>query len=275
MKLRVKYRSESIIIGSRQKAVIFLFLFIVCCSLIPSYVQTDLAYKRIESQLSELSDLPSRMRSKAQQNSHSHRPEPHQDHHLPEPYDNLRRDATTIASAKMMNMNKYLFRRTRNQVTVAPASFSGVAWDPSQLASLKGVFCGSGSDMMNDSRPIEAIVKLVGKPVKDIRVLYLGTASYDIEMFQTRQTKRFVDLGCKVSALQVAENHPSNDMDTIIDKADVIVVGGGNTLYAIDRWQNLKMIPQLRRAMERGAVLTGGSAGAICWFDGGHSGTYA
>ena len=27
----------------------------------------------------------------------------------------------------------------------------------------------------------------------------------------------------------------------------------------------------LRAAMERGAVLCGGSAGAICWFDGGHS----
>jgi hypothetical protein len=95
MRLRVNFRSESIINGSRQKAVIFLFLFIVCCSLIPSYVQTDLVYKRIELQWSELSDLPSRMRSKAQHNSHFHRPEPHQDHHLPEPHDNLRRDATT------------------------------------------------------------------------------------------------------------------------------------------------------------------------------------
>jgi hypothetical protein len=93
MTLRVKRRSESSISGSRQKAVIFLFLFIVCWSLIPYYVQTDLVYKRIESQWSELSDLPSRMQLKAQQNSH--RPEPHQDHHLPEPHDNLRRDATT------------------------------------------------------------------------------------------------------------------------------------------------------------------------------------
>ena len=30
-------------------------------------------------------------------------------------------------------------------------------------------------------------------------------------------------------------------------------------------------VAALRAAMERGAVLCGGSAGAICWFDGGHS----
>ena len=30
-------------------------------------------------------------------------------------------------------------------------------------------------------------------------------------------------------------------------------------------------MPLLQQAMERGCVLTGGSAGAICWFDSGHS----
>ena len=34
------------------------------------------------------------------------------------------------------------------------------------------------------------------------------------------------------------------------------------------------MLAPLRRAMERGAVMCGGSAGAICWFDGGHSDSF-
>jgi dipeptidase E len=43
-------------------------------------------------------------------------------------------------------------------------------------------------------------------------------------------------------------------------------------LYAVDRWKTLKhVIPALTAAKERGALLTGGSAGAICWFEGGHS----
>jgi dipeptidase E len=126
--------------------------------------------------------------------------------------------------------------------------------------------------MMNDQRPIETILKLVNKPFQDVQVLYLGTATYDIDKFQVRQTQRFTEMGCQVKSLQVSDQAPS-DMERNIDEADVIVVGGGNTLYAVDRWRNLNMIPPLRKAIERGAVMTGGSAGAICWFDGGHSGT--
>lgn len=144
------------------------------------------------------------------------------------------------------------------------------SWDPANILNLKGVFCGSGSDMMNDSRPIGTIVKLVGKPTEFVQVLYLGTATYDIEKFQARQTQRFLDIGCQVSILAIAEKD-DDKMKSTIENADVIVVGGGNTLYAVDRWRNMNMIPHLRKAMERGAVLTGGSAGAICWFDGGHS----
>jgi dipeptidase E len=37
------------------------------------------------------------------------------------------------------------------------------------------------------------------------------------------------------------------------------------------RWHAVGLTPLLTAAAARGAVLTGGSAGAICWFDGGHS----
>jgi len=56
-----------------------------------------------------------------------------------------------------------------------------------------------------------------------------------------------------------------------ISRADIIVVGGGNTLFAVDTWKRLDIHLHLKKAMERGVVLSGGSAGAICWFDGGHS----
>ena len=36
--------------------------------------------------------------------------------------------------------------------------------------SLKGVFCGSGSDMMNDIRPIKVILDMVNKPVEQVNV---------------------------------------------------------------------------------------------------------
>ena len=48
-------------------------------------------------------------------------------------------------------------------------------------------------------------------------------------------------------------------------------MSGGNTLYAMDLWKKIGLDLLLIEAANRGAVLAGGSAGAICWFDGGHS----
>lgn len=107
----------------------------------------------------------------------------------------------------------------------------------------------------------------------DVRVLYLGTATYDIARFQDKQTARFRDNGCQVTSLDVALGGDTIDDDGIaaIEAADIVLVSGGNTLYAVDRWNHVGLVPYLRAAMERGCILTGGSAGAICWFDSGHS----
>lgn len=194
-----------------------------------------------------------------------------------------------------MNIRKYLvyssqlnirLRTTRISMSSSSStsnplsSETAYGHNPTNLL-LKGVFGGSGSDLMNDPRPIQRIVELVGKPVQDIHVLYIGTATYDISAFESRQTERFQELNCQVSALRVAhliEDDSSSvslkDAEDMIGQADVLVVGGGNTLYAVDRWTHLGLVPALRKAIERGAVMTGGSAGAICWFDGGHSGKY-
>ena len=48
-------------------------------------------------------------------------------------------------------------------------------------------------------------------------------------------------------------------------------MSGGNTLFATDRWRRLGMDERIREAGARGAVLAGGSAGGISWFDGGQS----
>ena len=48
-------------------------------------------------------------------------------------------------------------------------------------------------------------------------------------------------------------------------------MGGGNTLAMMRLWRRLGVDPLLRAAYEKGIVLAGISAGAICWFDAGHS----
>lgn len=136
--------------------------------------------------------------------------------------------------------------------------------------SLKGVFAGSGRDALGDQRICDAILKLTGKVAADITVLYLGTATYDDEAAQEGQTARFVDAGTTLKVCKLADGEPK-DLELLFSEADVIVVSGGNTLWAVDRWTKLGVHRLLREAMKRGTVLAGGSAGAICWFDAGHS----
>jgi peptidase E len=48
---------------------------------------------------------------------------------------------------------------------------------------------------------------------------------------------------------------------------DVIVVSGGNTANALAVWRLHGLDVALREAWEKGIVLTGASAGMICWFE--------
>ena len=50
---------------------------------------------------------------------------------------------------------------------------------------------------------------------------------------------------------------------------DAIVVGGGNTLNMIAIWKAQGIDTILRKAYNKGIILAGGSAGSLCWFQGG------
>jgi len=53
--------------------------------------------------------------------------------------------------------------------------------------------------------------------------------------------------------------------------ADLIYVGGGNTLRMMRLWRRLGVDKLLATAWRKGIVLSGMSAGANCWFNGGCS----
>ena len=126
--------------------------------------------------------------------------------------------------------------------------------------------------MMGEAPVVSAVLSLSGKPPSRTNLLYLGTATYDLPSFREKQTRGFAERGVRISTLDVACTLPSEAaVASAIDSADLILVSGGNTLFAVDRWHRAKMVEPLRRAMRRGATLCGGSAGAGCWFDALHS----
>lgn len=57
--------------------------------------------------------------------------------------------------------------------------------------------------------------------------------------------------------------------EEIIYKMDAIVVGGGNTLNMLAIWKAQGIDTVLKKAYDNGVVMGGGSAGSLCWFNGG------
>jgi dipeptidase E len=62
---------------------------------------------------------------------------------------------------------------------------------------------------------------------------------------------------------------PRPDLREHILEQDVVVVSGGNTANMLAIWRVHGFDATLREAWQAGVVLTGGSAGMICWFEAG------
>ena len=117
----------------------------------------------------------------------------------------------------------------------------------------------------------EYIVKLAGK--KNANFLFIGTASHDAEGYISAIQKEFESLGCTVSALRLTTgNYTDVEIDSILNQADIIYVGGGDTSFMMDTWKKYGLDEKLKQIYYNDrAVLSGLSAGAICWFSCGHS----
>ena len=115
------------------------------------------------------------------------------------------------------------------------------------------------------------ILRLSGK--KHPKLLFIPTASSDSERYWKHVEEYFGGfLKCKTDVLYLIKEHPSRQqIRRKILSADVIYVGGGNTLLMMRVWRRLGVDKLLKAAYESGTVLSGISAGAICWFDSGHS----
>lgn len=98
--------------------------------------------------------------------------------------------------------------------------------------------------------------------------LFLGTASHDsmpyFNSFRKTYTSVF-DIKAEVGLLVYGENDEQN-IKAKFDKADCIYVGGGDTKFMLDLWKQKGVDKLLIDAYNRGVILCGLSAGAVCWF---------
>ena len=134
------------------------------------------------------------------------------------------------------------------------------------------VAIGGGDLRTLATEPIDrAIIDLAGRSSPN--VLFVPTASSDsAEYWQAFDRAYRTAYGCRTDVLYLLGSSPSTaQIAAKVSWADVVYVGGGNTLKMMRRWRRLGVDDVLRAARAAGTVLCGTSAGAICWFERGHS----
>lgn len=113
---------------------------------------------------------------------------------------------------------------------------------------------------------IMEIVKLTGK--ERPRICYLPTASGDSEQGIIRWFELVNDLPVEphVQRVWISSYNMKQSFEEVLLSMDAIMVGGGNTLNMMAIWQAQGIDVVLKKALEKGIVLSGGSAGSLCWF---------
>ena len=142
---------------------------------------------------------------------------------------------------------------------------------------MKKIIAIGGGEIGRPGFPVETtkidkeIIKLSGK--KRPRLLFIPTASSDSDGYVQVVKKHFGKrLGCVINVLYlIKERSTKKEIANKILNSDIIYVGGGDTLKMMRIWRRLGVDKILEKAYKKGIVMSGLSAGSICWFKYGHS----
>ncbi len=97
------------------------------------------------------------------------------------------------------------------------------------------------------------------------KIGFLATASKDDEKKISLFYKRFENTEFELSHFNLTSN--INGFSKWIMSKDLIYIGGGNTVFMLEIWRKNKLENIFKDAYEKGIILSGISAGAVCWFD--------
>lgn len=130
----------------------------------------------------------------------------------------------------------------------------------------KIVAIGGGEIKDRETEKVDKIIlELTGK--ENPKILFIPTASSDAEGYWKTFESYFSSLGATPLVLKLVNNPPSKDeIENSILSSDAVYVGGGNTQKMLDIWKSTGTDQVLKEAYEKGVVMSGLSAGAICWF---------
>ena len=131
---------------------------------------------------------------------------------------------------------------------------------------------GGGFGRTQDSNLIEQFI-LDQTSKKNPKICFIPTATGDLDPYIVNYYSVFSKLDCAPSHISFFKR--TIDLEEHILKQDAIFVGGGNTKSMLAVWKEWGLDLILKKAYEQGIVMSGVSAGAICWFEAGLTDSWA
>ena len=128
----------------------------------------------------------------------------------------------------------------------------------------KIISVGGGGFTHESDKSLDEFV-LSQSEVKNIKIGFLATASKDDKKKINFFYNRFEKLNLQLSHFNLC-TEVKNFSEWILNK-DIIYIGGGNTAYMLKVWKEQNLSRYFKKAYEKGIILSGVSAGAVCWFD--------
>jgi len=140
-----------------------------------------------------------------------------------------------------------------------------------EIVAIGGGEIGRPGYSVETTKIDKEIIRLTGK--KKPKLLFIPTASSDSAGYYDVVKKHFgKQLGCRVDVLYLIKGNLSkSEVERKIMNTDIVYVGGGNTLKMMKVWREYDLDRVMQKAADKGVVLSGVSAGAICWFRYGNS----
>jgi dipeptidase E len=125
---------------------------------------------------------------------------------------------------------------------------------------------GGGGFSMEPENPLLDQYILAQSHKANPGVCFIPTASAESPDYILKFYDAFLRLGCRPSHLSLF-HLPAQDLEDFLLNQDILYVGGGNTRSMLALWHEWDLERILKQAWERGIILSGISAGAICWFE--------
>jgi peptidase E len=147
------------------------------------------------------------------------------------------------------------------------------AAEPTILATCGGLDPGSWSDAVYGPLILHA-VQLARVEGRAPRVAHVNTAGGDQRSVEGAELEAARAAGVEAGHIRFFPHPNTENLRERVLSQDVIWVSGGSVVNLLAVWRAHGLDRILREAWEAGVVLAGGSAGALCWYQGGTTASF-